>query len=452
MTTDAKTRPMTNLTAGQALSVARKVARDAMPYFGAGVLSLVAHETPGLGTLAVTDKSVLLYDPETIRRWSPVEAGTVILHEYLHVFFDHARRRVKLEGLGVVDRSNPEHLRLWNWACDAELNDNLQEAGLPFPKGPNGEEAITPQGLGLPPHKLAEEYYVLLQKGAQKRPQGGGKGKPQGGPGGSSQDGAGASSKSAAGCGHCGSGAGRPVPQEGDTNVKEVEGRSPVDQEVQRKADAEAIKHYGSQGQGRLPTGLKRYADERLAPPKVPWQQRLARMTRQAIAYRPGAVDYTRSRPSRRQGGMSGLGADQPILPALRQPVVNIAVVMDTSGSMGDAELSIVLSECEGIFRAQAGAQVAFCACDAKVHSLVKVRSVSEIRRAVKGGGGTDFTPAFAALDAMKPRPEVVIFATDGFGPSPAHPPRGQRVIWLIVPGGHNACPWGEVIEMGDPP
>lgn len=445
---DPVNRPMVHLSAGQAMSVARRVVTDRMPYFAGGILSLVPRERVGHGSMSVSSQNILTYDPEVLRSWTPAEGGTVVLHEYLHRFLNHADRLKKLVSLGILTLSADDQ-ELWNRAADCEINDNLEDAKLPFPKGPNGEVHLTPKNCGLPDHRTAEEYVVLLkQEREQKRKSGGQGPDPQGPPDGDGNQGGQGQPQAAAGRGACGSGAGRPV--EGEPPTGDPEGRSDVDQQQQRRADAEAIRNYGSKGIGSLPAGLRRYAAEMLTPPKVPWGQKLARATRQAIAYRPGAVDYTRSRPSRRQSAMALLGPDQPVLPSFRAPIVSIAVVADTSGSMGDEQMAKILTEVEGIFRAQAGAQVTFCACDAAVHSLVRVRSVAAIRPHVKGGGGTDFRPAFAALDRSKPRPEIVVFATDLYGPAPAQAPKGMRVIWLVTGNPTGQGPWGETIHIDD--
>ena len=53
---------------------------------------------------------------------------------------------------------------------------------------------------------------------------------------------------------------------------------------------------------------------------------------RRAIAHAAGCCDYAYSRPGRRR--IPGI-----VTPALRRPLVSVAVVIDTSGSMGQSEL-----------------------------------------------------------------------------------------------------------------
>jgi predicted metal-dependent peptidase len=132
------------------------------------------------------------------------------------------------------------------------------------------------------------------------------------------------------------------------------------------------------------------------------------------------------------------------------RPVPRVIVAVDTSGSMTEKDLSTALRETRGVMKA-VGASVEFCACDAQVHTLKKVDKWEELPSLLKGGGGTDFVPVFNAVDKLNPRPEVLVFVTDGCGPAPVTPPPGLKVIWLLVGNyRHKPVPWGEYIEVED--
>jgi predicted metal-dependent peptidase len=138
-------------------------------------------------------------------------------------------------------------------------------------------------------------------------------------------------------------------------------------------------------------------------------------------------------------------GEEAPIIPGETAYRAEVAIVVDTSASMGDERLKAVCSEAANIFTHMGGAAVSFIACDSKVHTAERVKTIEELTAGLRGGGGTDFRPVFRALEKMRPRPDVVIFATDGDGPAPTTAPENTKVIWLIVDG-QPPCKWGEHI------
>lgn len=428
----------------QALAAARFYAIEKAPYFAQALLALQPHEVEDgtlspTGTFGVTAKGVLLYEPAALRRWSTPEAGSVLIHEVLHWIRDHAGRREAM-------LAEP---KLWNAAGDLEINDDLKAMSLPLPD--NG--GLQPSKEGFPEGKTAEEYYALLQQQQDQKAQksGGVYQPPPPGFGG--------------GC-PCGSAAGHkldaePEEQGGGSAEEDEDGSSAPPGhdsdfvEAVRQATAAAVSDAAAKGIGNVPAGLRRWADERLQPPKVPWSTKLARAGRGAAAYRPGAVDYAFTRVSRRQGGL-GFGSGRPVAPALVSRTPNVAVAVDTSGSMGESELTRAVTEAEAVMKA-IGATIQFLACDCKVHVVDRVRTPAQLASSLKGGGGTSFLPVFETLRELTPKPDVLIFITDGRGEAPVHAPKGTAVIWLLV-GKHRCRPftkrgavaWGEVIEVDD--
>ena len=416
------------------LATGRLMACNKFKYFRSALMALVPKKSEGLGTFGVTDDGVLLWDPKMVDQWSVEEIAAVLIHEVSHLLRKHGSRRDRLK----IDPM------LWNRAADAEINDDLYDARLKLPSFKNADGSvdrpIVPQTHKpkLPTGLTAEEYVRLLEKEDKKN--GGGKGKP--GPGNPDPH---------AACGWCGSGAGRPLPGEGDAKGNS-KGRSEVQLEQVRRSVAEDVRREAAKGQGRVAAGWVRWAEGTLKPAKVRWQDKLGRLTRAAVAYKAGAVDYKFTHPSRRQAGL-GYGPGVPILPALRAPVPKIAVVQDTSGSMGTEELSAGLPEVDAILKG-VGGSVTFIACDAAVHTMQPVRHWKELLKLMKGGGGTDFCPAFEALEKKRnDRPDVVVFITDGYGSFPTKPPP-FKVIWLLTGRGGHMKPeeiekhFGEAIEL----
>lgn len=412
------------------LATARFAARQRFPYFTTALLSLIPKDAPDLGTVAVTADFQLLVDWKAFATWPLDEAVASLVHEVSHVLRDH-HARCKAMG------ADP---KLWNKAADAEINDDLVAAFpavvVPPSQCPHGRGFILPSMFGQPDGLTSEAYYRELRQQEEA-------GKDR-------DDGTEKEDKPGAGRGWCGSGAGRPVPGEpekGQAGEEGSGGRSEAEVNRIRKAVANAMRDAEAKGRGSVPEGWLRWAESVVTPPKVRWQDKLARAARTSIAFRKGAVDSTFNRPSRRQGGL-GYGMGKPLMPALHAPIPDVDIWVDTSGSMGTAELTIALREARGVLL-QAGARVRFGACDSEVHGLKEVKNWQELPKLLLGGGGTSFRPIFEAVEKSKRKPSVVIVITDGDGDAPAEEPAGVKTIWLLTGRhAHVPCSWGTVIMV----
>jgi predicted metal-dependent peptidase len=416
------------LTPDEAMSAGRAAARKSAPYFAPLILLLVMRAVPGLASgdclgMAVTVTGFLLYDPDAIVRWTTKQLAGVLIHEVLHIWLRHFARMTGLD---------PD---AWNRACDRAINPIVLKLGLDLPG-----DYLMPRDIGMPDGLSAIDYYEAEQK------RGKGKGQPQPGNG-KPQAGQGQPKPGEGRWGKCGSGAGNPVP--GEPTKDDPQARASGSVERATKQAAEALNDYAAKHAGRVPGELARHAPAVLAPPKVPWQRKLATIVRRAVQWRPGAHVARYDGMNRRQGGI-GYGLGRPILARLREPVCNVAVVLDTSGSMGSAELGLAMRETRGVLKAL-HADVTFVACDTRVHSMERIHRVEEAAKLLKGGGGTSFAPAFEALAKAQPKPEVVIFLTDGYGDAPETQPAGMTTIWVLVGScTRKPCSWGDSIEVKD--
>jgi predicted metal-dependent peptidase len=191
-----------------------------------------------------------------------------------------------------------------------------------------------------------------------------------------------------------------------------------------------------------VPAGLLRWAEEVLRP-KVNWRRLLTAELRRAVAEVAGAVDYSYRRPSRRS-----TVAGQVVLPALRRPVPDVAVVCDTSGSMTEDLLAAALAEVEGLLQALGlSRQLRVLACDTAVAPAKRVTSARQVE--LVGGGGTNMGTGIAAAAALKPRPAVTVVLTDGYTPWPAAAPKGMRVVVGLLGLGAQAPPaWARAVRV----
>jgi predicted metal-dependent peptidase len=393
------------------LAAGRLIASRKAPYFRAMITSLVPHPMPGLGTIGVTKEALLVYDPEWIALRTQEEMGALYWHEVMHLVLNHHGRR--------GDR-NP---LLWNIAGDIFINDQGRlTLQLVFPPGGCFPEKFKDKaGKPFPSNLTSDEYYSLLVELGEEESAGQ---MGQGQKPGDWQS------------GQCGSGAGNARPDEPEDANAEG-GRSESEVQQTRNQVAEAVKAHSAEkgkGRGNLPLGMDRWADDMVKPARVPWQVTLARVCRQAVAYRPGAVDYSYSRISRRQGAV-GFGPGCPILPALVRPVPRVSFILDTSGSMSHDQLAVGISEAIQVLKA-CGSEITFLSCDYEVHAVGKVINPQQLTKLVKGGGGSSFIPAFEHMARMKERPQLAVFATDGDIAVPKRAPKGFDVIWLLIDSG----------------
>jgi predicted metal-dependent peptidase len=382
------------------LAGARLWAAARFPYLATGIFATQVTPAPGSASVAVDEHWRLRADPDLAAGWSAAQFGSVLVHHVCHLLREHADRA---RALGI----RPEDAPAWTRAADAEINDDLIPAGLDLPGQP-----VLPHHLGADPGGLAEQYFHPARE--QDRD------------------------------GDCGSGADGQA-RAGDSPGPPGDGDEPglpgwQGDLLRRQVASEILKH--AREAGTVPAGLARWARQTLSP-VVNWRTLLAAELRRAVADRAGAADYSYQRPSRRAAAVGGV-----VLPALRRPVPDVAVVCDTSGSMTDDLLAMVLAEVEGLLRSLgATRQLRVLACDTAVAPAQRVSSARQVE--LVGGGGTDMGAGINAAAALRPRPSITVVLTDGFTPWPGQPPKGMRVLIALLGDHSPAAPgWARSVRV----
>ena len=398
------------------LAAARLWAAVRFPYLATGVFGAQVMAERNSGTVSVDESWRMRADPELTAAWTPAQLGSVLVHHVCHLLRTHGERA---QAAGI----RPDEARTWVRAADAEINDDLVSAGLDLPGRP-----VLPRDLRAEDGLLAEQYFDGIRRARRAED---GRGAGTGDRLASSESG-----ETAGAWLDCGSGAdGMPRPGQ------EPGGLPGWQAELLRRQVAQDIVAHGKQA-GTVPAGLLRWAEEVLIP-KVNWRAQLAAELRRAIAEVSGAVDYSYRRPSRRSAAVGPV-----VLPALRRPVPEVAVVCDTSGSMTADLLAMVLAEVEGLLRALGLArQVRVLACDTAVAPAQRVSSARQVQ--LVGGGGTNMGAGIEAAAALRPRPAVTVVLTDGYTPWPAAAPKGMRiVVGLLGAQAPPAPPWARSVRV----
>jgi predicted metal-dependent peptidase len=369
------------------LFAARLQAARARPYLATALFALHAVESRLVPTMGVDRHWRCYVSPGFVDRTPVEELAGVWVHEVSHLLRDHhgrSERFARERGL----TGPAERLRM-NIAADCEINDDAFGDGLVRPGG-----AVTPESLQLPEGRLMEDYLWQFRLGPRTHPY-------------AWLD--------------CGSGADG-LDREWELGPDGAHGLSAQERDAVRFRVAQGIKGRP----GGAPRGWQRWAEEAFHPPQ-PWRELLGAAVRSAASAPGAGEDYSYGRPSRRSVGVPGA-----VLPSLRRRPPQVSVVIDTSGSVSDAELGSALLEVAAISRAVGGRRdlVTVVPCDAAAgiaHSLCRTEGIP-----LTGGGGTDLRTGFAKALRTRPRPDVVVVLTDGQTPWPDARPACRTVVGLF--------------------
>lgn len=426
----------------EALAVARAYITREAPYYATIIYGLIPHFVEGLGTLGVTSSMVLIIDPKWyvdmkkeighIKGMQPNEAtykmqAGVLVHEASHILRGMDRIAALVEA--GVDKN------IVNTGFDIPINDDIKEGGWLLP-----EWACYSSTFGFQAGLTGEQYVELLLQMEKDNPkkftaafgQGAGKNK----------DG----KRQVAG-GHCGGCAGNSLGGIEDEVDAEV-GRSTTEKESIRKEAIQQAREAAAKGRGHVPNSLKQLLVDDGKKSVIPWRTRLRQVIRRTTGkVINGQSDFSIKRPSKRSYSR-GI-----IRPGMIDCKPEVMLIEDSSGSMGSKQLLAARAEMKGIFNQLGISDAWFCDVDASVASKpqrIRLKDVTTVP--VRGRGGTDFRPGIALAQTLSPRPDLLIYLTDGDGVAPKDPPKNIAVIWCIVPTpwGRRPASWGELVVVSD--
>ncbi len=424
-------------TTAQKLTRARVQLLLMQPFFG--TLGLRLKLIPGdLPTMA-TDGSRIVYNPAFVDQLKPAELEGTLAHEVLHCALGHQCRR---------GQRDPE---LWNEAADLAINPILIRNSFTLPAGALIEPAFA--------NMSAEEIYTRLlrrkseeassaQHQTPQQMNGGGEmgNGPQGTHGTAASD---PMSDSSDGSG----------PSQSETQTGQAVGPTPMrpggfgevwdatDEHGQTASPAEKRRQEHEWGiaaeqavrsakaWGHEPGGIERPLSETRQS-----QQDWRAILRDFVAAATPS-DYRWTPPNRRYIA-SGL-----YLPSVeRRGLGEIVIAVDTSGSIGKCELEQFAGEISAISEETQPDAIRVVYCDAAVQSAQEFRASEPVRLEPKGGGGTDFRPAFEWVAENDVAPVCLIYLTDlcchSYPEAPEYP-----VLW--VTDSRRKAPFGETVRIG---
>jgi len=342
---------------------------------------------PGNETFATNGKTIWC-DEDFLASLKLPEAVFTFCHEIGHAMWSHMSRAERYRTTGIDGK--PFNAKKWNYAGDYIINDMLTKSKI----------GIMPQ-CGLLDSKYTHEEMTADEVY-------------------------------------------RDLPEDPDDNSNgqgQIDHHIPADDNTTEaewnRAVAQAAD--GAKAQGKLPASLERMV-EKLLNPKVPWQELL-----RTILMRAASRDaYTWARPNRRrlitQGvvmpSYTGFGAGE------------IVIGVDTSGSIGEKELTVFLTEIQNILDVAKPEKIYVVPCDTCVHEVSVLEANDDLlshKPPLGGGGGTRFSPVFDWVEEQGIDPAALVYLTDMYGDFPDEPP--YKTIWASTSKGMDA-PWGSLVEI----
>ena len=360
---------------------------------------------------AATDGRNFYYNARFVNMLRPREVEFLFGHEVLHCVYDHFGRR--------GDR-DPQ---LWNIADDYCVNGDLKKHGV-------GEFITTVPCLYDRKYEgmCAEEVYDDLYENAEKINMSklldqmldehlDGEGDPDGD--GEEVDGS-------------GKGKGRPR--------LSAEDRQAIKDEIKEAMLAAAAAD--ADGAGNLPAGVRRILKD-LTEPQMNWRELLRMQLESTIK-----SDYTWMRASRKGWDMDA------VMPGMKQePMIDIAVALDASGSISGKMLNDFMSEIQGIMDSFPAYKIHVITFDTETYNPAQYDSDnldSICDYEVTGGGGTDFDCIFEYLKREEIEPKRLVVFTDGYPSGSWGDENYAETVWILHGTTTIEPPWGQYAYYDD--
>jgi predicted metal-dependent peptidase len=351
---------------------------------------------------AATDGRNFYYNTRFIKMLRPKEVEFLFGHEVLHCVYDHFGRR--------GDR-NPQ---LWNIADDFCVNADLKKHHV--------GEFITSVPC-LYDHKYdgmsAEEVYDILYEKADKIDISSLLDKmiDEHMDGDDEQDGGGS----------------------GDGN-EEGKGRPRLTKEERQQIKDEIkeamLAAASASDAGNIPAGVKRLIQD-LTEPKMNWRELLRMQLESTIK-----SDFTWMRASRKGWHMDA------VMPGMKvDPMIDIAIAIDASGSIDERMLKDFLGEVQGIMDSFPAYRIHVITFDTDAYNPAQYDSdnLDDIcDYEVSGGGGTDFDCIFKYLKDNEIEPKRLVVFTDGYPFGSWGDENYADTVWILHGTTSIVPPWGQ--------
>lgn len=322
---------------------------------------------------ACTDGLTIRYNPDFFMGLNSEEQLFLLLHETLHIVFQHMVRRGDLDA------------KKWNYAADYVINYILVSRGFKMPAGGLYDRQYADLTTDQVYKLLPDQPTIDLPMADLVAPE-----KPE------------------------------------EVQVTQQK----IDQILVR---ASMQSQMAGEKPGTIPGAIQFYIDS-LLNPKLPWHSILARYVNKVI--RQG---FNWQKPNRRF-------FPKHYLPSrATKNLCDIAVAIDTSSSVSDAEFHRFATEVYTILKHQRPSSLTLIQFDTRIHNVSKIRTPRDLMATqFYGRGGTRIDEVVNW--AAKHKPHILLVFSDG-GFRNALPALKTPVIWLINNNPNYQAPWGKVIH-----
>ena len=348
------------------------------PFFGNLATRLLLKDATDWCPTAATDGKYFYFNRNFVAALSDQEVVFLVGHEVLHCVYDHMD----------ADRRGDRNPMLWNIANDYVINADLIDGRI-------GEQIKLVEICydwkyrGKVSEEIYDELFDEMEKEGRiqytqtldvhlDREEGD---DPQSGQGAESEE-----------------------DGDGKGPAKYTAEEKRQIKEQFKNATMQAAKAAGNE---KLPSGIKRLVNE-LVNPQLSWRELLPQQIQSVIR-----SDYSFTTPSRK-GIESGF-----YLPGMeRDQTIDVAVAMDTSGSMSDDMARDILSEVKGCMDQYNDFRIHLFCFDTEVHNpqVFTEHNMEEFMEyEPAGGGGTDFECCFNWFKEEGIVPKKFVMFTDGY-------------------------------------
>jgi len=376
------------------------------PFFGNMATRMKLIEADEWCPTAATNGRNFYYNTEFVKKLSVKKLEFLFGHEILHCVFDHFGR------VGSRDRM------LSNIAQDYAVNQILVDERI-------GEKITEVQICYDPKYrgKAWEEIYDELYEKAEKIPM---------------ED----------LLKQLGDLLDEHINEDGSSPGKEGEGKGGKGGKPgMTKEEAQAIKDEikeamiqaaAAAGAGKTPAGIMRMIKD-MTEPKMNWRE-IVNQEIQSIVRN----DYSFTRPNRKS---MHSGA---ILPGMKEATtIDIGVTIDMSGSIGQEDATIFLSEVKGIVDQYEDFKINLWCFDTEIYNWKQIthdNSYELMDYEPQGGGGTDFMANWEFMKEQGIEPKKLIMFTDGYPCGDWGDPDYCDTIFIVKGNTEAEAPFGQTV------